>query len=303
MFQQVVVVYDVISKNPLHSFGCPFFSSYSQVPAVMTDRYARLNHGYQGIQTCADYGMRDKPQACLDGSADAQRAVAMEQMISNILTFFTSSLMGSISDEYGRKGVSIAQVSRCMQLESLAADFSLDLQPRHPSVWSLLVITISSLSHSPPDSTRHEPLLVLQCWCLVWSRQLDRRCPVVPFGRDATTMAGTQFWSLAGWLFSRLCLGTATCTVIRTLVCIHLGIGEHMDWVLGGDCVLSRNTAASYSCTRAKSPTRHDSRNDPSATNSMELVSTHVGVVHFESQHLVSTVVIAGIFQRCGVGW
>lgn len=78
----------------------------------MTDRYARLNHGYEGRQSCADYDMHDKPQACLDGSADAQSAVAMEQMISNILTFFTSSLVGSISDEYGRKGVSMTQFSK-----------------------------------------------------------------------------------------------------------------------------------------------------------------------------------------------
>lgn len=71
----------------------------------MTDRYARLNHGYSNAKDCAEYDtISDKPQACLDGSADAQRAVAMEQMISNTLTFLTSSYVGSISDEYGRKG-------------------------------------------------------------------------------------------------------------------------------------------------------------------------------------------------------
>ena len=78
--------------------------SFLQVPAVMTDRYARLNHGYTDARDCADYSIHTKPQACLDGSADAQNAVAIEQMISNTLTFFTSSLIGSISDEYGRKG-------------------------------------------------------------------------------------------------------------------------------------------------------------------------------------------------------
>jgi hypothetical protein len=75
-----------------------------QVPAVMTDRYARLNHGYSDERDCADYAMGEKPQECLDGSADAQYAVAIESLISNGFTFLTSSLIGSLSDEYGRKG-------------------------------------------------------------------------------------------------------------------------------------------------------------------------------------------------------
>ena len=88
----------------------------------MTDRYARLNHGYSGEEDCTDYGVADKPLACLEGSADAQKAVAMEQMISNTLTFFTSSLVGSISDEHGRKGaytytgIAKLRVARIVQL-------------------------------------------------------------------------------------------------------------------------------------------------------------------------------------------
>jgi len=70
----------------------------------MTDRYARINHGYDLEMSCSEYPMGTKPQACLDGSADAQTGVATEQLISNLLTFFTSSLVGSLSDEYGRKG-------------------------------------------------------------------------------------------------------------------------------------------------------------------------------------------------------
>jgi hypothetical protein len=70
----------------------------------MTDRYARLNHGYSDERDCADYAMGEKPQECLDGSADAQYAVAIESLISNGFTFLTSSLIGSLSDEYGRKG-------------------------------------------------------------------------------------------------------------------------------------------------------------------------------------------------------
>jgi hypothetical protein len=78
-------------------------STVGVVPAVMTDRYARLNHGYDGVMACNDYGIRTKPQACLDGSADAQTATATGSLINNVLTFITSSLMGSLSDEHGRR--------------------------------------------------------------------------------------------------------------------------------------------------------------------------------------------------------
>ena len=80
-----------------------FGSVIGVVPQIMADRYARLHHGYQGNKLCGDFPMQEKPQACLEGSADAQNAVAIEQLISNGLTFLTSSLVGSISDQYGRK--------------------------------------------------------------------------------------------------------------------------------------------------------------------------------------------------------
>ena len=82
-----------------------FGSTIGVVPAVMSDRYARLHYGYDGEVSCADYVTNDKPQACLQGSADAQNAVSMEQLIGNGITFLTSSLVGSLSDEYGRKGI------------------------------------------------------------------------------------------------------------------------------------------------------------------------------------------------------
>lgn len=85
-------------------------STIGVVPAVMTDRYARLNHGYDDEMNCAEYHMGSKPQACLDGSADAQNASALGNLVSNMLTFMTSSLMGSLSDEHGRRGLLIAGV-------------------------------------------------------------------------------------------------------------------------------------------------------------------------------------------------
>jgi hypothetical protein len=84
-----------------------FGSTIGVVPAVMTDRYARVRHGYGGAPSCSDYAGNpsERPQECLDGSADAQAGVAFEQLVSNLFTFFTSSLVGSLSDEHGRKGI------------------------------------------------------------------------------------------------------------------------------------------------------------------------------------------------------
>lgn len=79
------------------SFGC----TVGVVPAVLKNKYAVLYHGFDGI--CTDYSKDDKPQACLDGSSDAQTAAAAASFVSNTATFLTSSLMGSLSDQYGRR--------------------------------------------------------------------------------------------------------------------------------------------------------------------------------------------------------
>lgn len=80
-------------------------STIGVVPAVMSDRFARLHHGYDGDAFCSeiiDLSMR--PPECIMGSADAQNAAAAASLASNSLTFLTSSLIGSLSDEHGRRG-------------------------------------------------------------------------------------------------------------------------------------------------------------------------------------------------------
>eukprot|EP00551_Chaetoceros_affinis_P006024 CAMPEP_0203668402 /NCGR_PEP_ID=MMETSP0090-20130426/5035_1 /ASSEMBLY_ACC=CAM_ASM_001088 /TAXON_ID=426623 /ORGANISM="Chaetoceros affinis, Strain CCMP159" /LENGTH=592 /DNA_ID=CAMNT_0050532825 /DNA_START=755 /DNA_END=2533 /DNA_ORIENTATION=- len=88
------------------------------VPAVLTDKYAQLYHGFNddgGSMTCADYSMHDKPQACKDGNSDAQTAAAASSFVSNTVAFLTSSLIGSLSDEYGRRYLMvIAQCLACL---------------------------------------------------------------------------------------------------------------------------------------------------------------------------------------------
>ena len=78
-------------------------STIGVVPAVVGDRYARLHHGYAG-EPCAGLLKEERPHECLMGNEDAQNSAAISGFISNTLTFVTSSLMGSISDEKGRRG-------------------------------------------------------------------------------------------------------------------------------------------------------------------------------------------------------
>lgn len=82
-------------------------STIGVVPAVMMDRFARLNHGYTGIETCTSIAVDARPSACFAGSADAQNAAAEASLVMNVLTFLTSSLIGSLSDEHGRKAILI----------------------------------------------------------------------------------------------------------------------------------------------------------------------------------------------------
>lgn len=85
-----------------------FGSTTGIVPSIMSDRFARLNHGYDDRtrSSCGSYtSISDKPKACFEGTADAESAVALSNLISNGFTFLFSSLLGSLSDEYGRKGM------------------------------------------------------------------------------------------------------------------------------------------------------------------------------------------------------
>jgi hypothetical protein len=82
-------------------------STMGITPAIMSDRYARINHNYIGVP-CDSFTSSTndiKPNECFLGNNDAQSAASVSNLISNTLTFCTASLMGSLSDEYGRKGM------------------------------------------------------------------------------------------------------------------------------------------------------------------------------------------------------
>jgi len=80
-------------------------STIGIVPSLMADRFARLRHGFDDDSTdCSDYSLENRPRACTLGNSDAQAAASLSSLINNVLTFLTASLMGSLSDEWGRKG-------------------------------------------------------------------------------------------------------------------------------------------------------------------------------------------------------
>ncbi len=89
-------------------------STAGVVPSVMTDQYAKVFHSFDG-GSCADYSILEKPQACLDGNSNAQTAAAAAQFVSNSLTFLSSSVVGSLTDEHGRKyAMALAYFLNCL---------------------------------------------------------------------------------------------------------------------------------------------------------------------------------------------
>jgi len=133
------------------------------VPSVMTDQYAKINHGLDYEMSCADFSMEDKPQACLDGSSDAQTSAAIDSLVSNILAFLTSSVVGSISDEIGRRKILIfAQFlvlfpSLCivlLQKSSTMNPFWYYLTDSALGIVSWISIALSALSDVMPKQWR-----------------------------------------------------------------------------------------------------------------------------------------------------
>lgn len=143
------------------------------VPAVMSDRFARLHHGYNG-DACSSFGMHDKPFECLDGSSDAQNTAALSSLISNVLTFTTSSLIGSLSDEHGRRGEFEEDGS-----VSIFSPFLTTLLLSDPYCGYFSFNSIATLFVGHAVGTNDEPILVLFCGGPDWIGELGGSCTLV----------------------------------------------------------------------------------------------------------------------------
>lgn len=93
------------------------------VPEILTDRYARIYHGYgsapssdekgddlQLLLPCWDYDITNMPEACIMGADDAQTGSAYGMLVQNSLTFFFNAVLGSYSDTHGRRPLLLVSV-------------------------------------------------------------------------------------------------------------------------------------------------------------------------------------------------
>lgn len=93
------------------------------VPEILTDRYARIYHGYgsapssdekgddlQPLLPCWDYDITNMPEACIMGADDAQTGSAYGMLVQNSLTFFFNAVLGSYSDTHGRRPLLLVSV-------------------------------------------------------------------------------------------------------------------------------------------------------------------------------------------------
>lgn len=87
-------------------FGCLTECTLEQLYCFRysSDRYARLNHGYNGVN-CSEFHRLEKPDACQNGADDAQSMVAISSLVRNLLTLASNSIIGSISDARGRRSI------------------------------------------------------------------------------------------------------------------------------------------------------------------------------------------------------
>ena len=90
----------ILMLSLILSFGIS--STIGVIPDIMANRYASLHHGYIG-PGCSTFDRIDKPDACQDGSDDAQESAALAAFFKNMLTLTFNSWIGSISDVQGRK--------------------------------------------------------------------------------------------------------------------------------------------------------------------------------------------------------
>ena len=78
-------------------------SIVSIVPDVLSNRFAQIDHYYDGAP-CSTFDRNDMPLECVQGGEDAQRFAADFNLAKNVLILLFASIVGSVSDCRGRKG-------------------------------------------------------------------------------------------------------------------------------------------------------------------------------------------------------
>ncbi|KAG7340070.1 major facilitator superfamily transporter [Nitzschia inconspicua] len=92
----------------LLSFGLA--TTVGIVPAVLADRYARINHEWDG-KPCYTFDHEVMPRACVQGGDDAQTGSACMSFVQNVLLFLSNPVVGSQSDVQGRRGFLLFGIS------------------------------------------------------------------------------------------------------------------------------------------------------------------------------------------------
>jgi DHA1 family tetracycline resistance protein-like MFS transporter len=90
-----------ISVSLSFALGC----TVAVVPEILSDRYARLYHGYSWELPCSSFDDQSMPVPCRNGADDAQDASAWSSMLQNLMTLFFNPVIGRLSDVHGRRRI------------------------------------------------------------------------------------------------------------------------------------------------------------------------------------------------------
>jgi len=122
----------IVTLSMSFSLGC----TVAIVPEVLSDRYARLYHGYDWTQPCSSFHGDLMPTGCQQGSDDAQDASAWSSLLQYLLTLFLNPIVGKMSDIYGRRRAFVL----CMFTYTLAPMLlvAMQLLPMMEPIWYYL---------------------------------------------------------------------------------------------------------------------------------------------------------------------
>ncbi|CAJ1969468.1 unnamed protein product [Cylindrotheca closterium] len=114
----------------------------SIVPEILSDRYARISHSYDG-PFCSDHHEEHLPKECQAGSDDAQAASAFGTLFLNILTLVFNSVVGSYSDVHGRKAPIVA--GTLLSILSPLALVLMQIVPTMHPIWFYLSLSVTGI--------------------------------------------------------------------------------------------------------------------------------------------------------------